>query len=144
MRAAAIPPVILAAALLAPGGCGTSSSDSSDKFKGREKQVAEAIDDLGDAARKRDSRKICDSLLTPAVRDRLAQLAKVSHRGTDCADQLEDSLQDATTLDLKVESISISGNTATARVKSDLRRGKDPVDTLELEDQRGWRISKLP
>jgi hypothetical protein len=144
MRAAAIPPIVLAAALLAPGGCGSSSSNSSDKFKGREKQVAQAIDDLGDAARKRDSRKICDSLLTPEVRDQLAALAKVSHRGTDCADQLEDSLQDATTLDLKVESVSISGNTATARVKSDVRRGKDPVDTLELQDQRGWRISKLP
>jgi hypothetical protein len=144
MRAAAIPPVLLAAAALAPGGCGASSSNSADKFQGREKQVAQTVDDLSDAARKRDASKICDELLTTELKAKLAGLARVSKRGTDCADQLKDSLQDTTSLDLKVEDVSITGNTATVKVKTNVSRGSDPVDTLQLAEQRGWRISELP
>src|SRR4051794_7835244 len=112
MRAAAIPPIVLAAAALAPGGCGASSTDSAKDFQGREKQVAQTIDDVSEAARKRDARKICDEFFTPELRAKLAGLARVSGRGTDCADQLKDSLQDATALDLKVEDVAITGNTA--------------------------------
>ena len=144
MRAAAIPPIVLAVAALAPGGCGASSSNSADKFQGREKEVAKAVDDLSDAARKRDASKICDEFLTTELKAKLAQLARVSKRGTDCADQLKDSLQDTTSLDLKVEDVSITGNTATVKVKTDVSHGKDPEYTLTLADQRGWRISQLP
>ena len=144
MRVAAIPPILLAAAALAPGGCGATSGDSADKFKGRQKQVAQAVDDVRDAGRKRDGRKICDSYMTPQLRDRLASLARTSGRGTDCADQLDDSLKDADSFDLKVESISIEGTTATVRVKTKTARDRDPVDTLQFVEQRGWRISTLP
>ena len=144
MRAAAIPPILLAAAALAPGGCGASSSNSADKFQGREKEVAQTVDDLSDAARKRDATKICDEFLTAELKAKLAGLARVSKRGTDCADQLKDSLQDTTAIDLKVQDVSINGNTATVKVETDVSRGKDPQDTLTLTDDRGWRISELP
>ena len=144
MRAAASPPILLAAAALAPGGCGASSSNSADDFQGAEKQVAQAVDDLSEAARKRDASKICDELLTPELKAKLTRLARVSNRGTDCEDQLKDSLQDATALDLKVEDVAITGDTAVVKVKTDVTRGDDPTDTLRLSNQRGWRISELP
>jgi hypothetical protein len=144
-RAAAIPPLVLAAAALAPGGCGAKSNSSS-KFSGPAKDVASAVDDLGSAARSRDAGKICDSLMTTDLRNKLAQLARVSHRGTTCKDQLKDSLQDTDSVDISVvpNGIKITGTTATVRVKTNLSRGTDPVDTLQMANQQGWRISRLP
>ncbi len=144
LRAAALPPIVLAAAALAPGGCGQTASNSADKFKGRQKEVAQAVDDLRQAASKRDARKICDTLLTPDLKSRLTALARQTGRGTDCADQLKKSLQDADSLDLTVQSVQITGNRAVARVKTNVTRGPDPTDTLVLADQRGWRLSRLP
>jgi hypothetical protein len=146
MRAAAFPPVLMALAALAPGGCGATAKKSADRFSGREKEVAQTVDDLVKAAGRRDSAKICDGLLTPALKARLDALARTSRRGTGCADQLKDSLQDVDSLDLKVVpgGIRITGDSAVVRVRTDVNGSHDPVDTLRLVDQRGWRIAELP
>ena len=143
MRAAAIPPILLAAAALAPGGCGTASKKNLDKFKGRQHDVARTVYDFRDAAQRRDAKKVCDSYLSTELKAKLAQLARVDHRGTDCADQVSDSLRDADSYDITVESVAISGNTATVQIKTDVAHGTDRKDTLQLVDQQGWRLSSL-
>ena len=143
MRAAALSPIALAVLALAQGGCGSASNTVPSGLQGREKDAAQAVDDLRKAASRRDARKICDSYLTPELKASLATLARTTKRGSDCADQLKDSLQDADSLDLEVEAVRITGNTATVRVKTNATRGDDPVDTLHLVDQRGWRIDRL-
>jgi hypothetical protein len=143
-RVAALPPIVLAAAALAPGGCGTTPSNSADHFKGPQHDVAQAIDDLVTAAQRADARKICDQLLTPALRGHLDQLARQTRRGADCADELKKSIQDANAFDVKVLSVQVAGATATARVRTNVPHGADPVDVLTLANQRGWRLSKLP
>jgi hypothetical protein len=146
MRRAALPPILLAAVALAPGACGSAKKDTAAKFDGREKEVASAIDDLAAAARKGDAAKICDSYLTTDLRARLAALAKTSKRGTDCSDQLGDSIRDADSFDLSIApgAIKITDSTATVQVKTDVTGTHDPVDTLHMTEQRGWRISQLP
>ncbi len=106
--------------------------------------MAQAIHDLATAARRGDARKICDGYLSASLKADLTRLARTSRRGTDCADQLKDSIRDADAFDLEVQSVTVSGGRATARVLSKTSADDDPVDTVALVDERGWRVSSLP
>ena len=134
----------LAATTLGAAGCGPATTTSAGDYKGADKDVAQTVDDLATAARRGDARKICDSLLSAGVKAQLTRLARTSGRGTDCADQLKDSIRDADAFDLKVLSIKRSGGTATVQIRTKTSAATDPVDTLRLVDQRGWRIAALP
>ena len=144
MRAAVIPPIVLAAAALAPGGCGATSQKNLGQFKDREHDVAKTVYDLRDAAQRRDASKICDDYLTGALKADLALKAKATNRGKDCADELSDSLRDADSFDITVESVKVNGNDATVQIKTKLSHGKNPTDTLQLSNQQGWRLNALP
>jgi hypothetical protein len=144
IRPAAIPPILLAGALMAPGACGAggSSSDTS-KFSGTEKDVAQAVFDLRDAVAKRDESKVCDTYMTATLKAQLDRLARSSKRGADCADELKDSLQDIDSTDIKVKSVTVTGNTATATITTSVASGPDPTDVLHLQNEHGWRLSSL-
>jgi hypothetical protein len=151
MRAAAIPPILLAAAALAPGGCGTTSKKNLDKFKGAQHDVAQTVYDMRDAASRRDASKICDEFLSASLKGKLAQQARTDHRGTDCSDQLKDSLQDANSFDVTVESVTVDGSNATVRVKTNVSHGSDPTDTMQFVERApagggsgGWRLNSPP
>jgi hypothetical protein len=142
-RVAILPVIVLAVALMAPGGCGSSTKSNVDTFHGVQKDVAQTVDDLASTARKGDARKICDAYLTAELKARLATLARKTGRGTDCAAQIKDSIRDADAFDVTVESVQVAGTRATVRVKTKTSAKRDPVDTLEMVDQRGWRIPTL-
>jgi hypothetical protein len=146
LRPIALPPLFLAVVLMAPGACGQSSKSNAGDFQGTEKDVAQTVFDFRDAVAKRDEGKICDAFLTATLRDEITQAAKSADRGSTCAKGIEDSIQDIDATDITIEKggISISGTTATVRYKTDLTEGDDPIDTLTLANERGWRISKLP
>lgn len=143
MRLVAILPLFIpAAAALAIAGCG--GSDNSTDYTGAKKDVAEAIDDISTHGRKLEARKICDGFFTTELKAKLTAEAKKSGRGTDCADQLKDSLRDSDVFEMDIQSIGITGSRATVKVKIKTSADPDPVGTLALVNQRGWRISKLP
>lgn len=144
LRAAALPPVVLAAAAIGAGSCGTggTSTDTS-RFSGAKRPVAQAVYDLRDAVAQRDAKKICDTLVTQSLQRRLTDLAERTRRGTTCADQVQASIQDVDATDLKVADVQVSGTEATVKVTTNLTRGKDPTDTLRFADERGWRLSGL-
>ena len=144
----AIVPVVLGASLIGAGACGQAASSTGD-FKGAKKDVAQAISDLDTAVKKSDASKICSDLITPALRNRLAGLARgvksgKEQRGNDCADQLKYSIRDADATDIKVRSITIKGKTATAKVETSVTKGANPVDTITLVNADGWRLNDLP
>ncbi|MDX6664382.1 MAG: hypothetical protein QOG68_588 [Solirubrobacteraceae bacterium] len=144
IRARALPPVVLAVALMAPGACGQSQKSDFGSLKGAQKDVAQAVYDLRDAVSKRDESKICDTYFTAALRDQVAAAGKAANRGSTCAAAIKDSIQDIDGTDLTVTSVQIEGTTATATIKTNVSKGTDPTDTLQLVNDRGWRISKLP
>jgi hypothetical protein len=137
-------PTLAAAALLASGCAPQPTESNADDFEGKEKDVAEAVFDFRDAVAKRDEGKVCDSYLTTELRDEIERVAKEADRGSTCADAVTDTIQDIDATDIEIEDISISGTTATVEVKTDKATGEDPVDTLTLAEERGWRISALP
>ena len=137
-------PTLAAAALLVAGCAPQPTESNADDFEGKEKDVAEAVFDFRDAVAKQDEKKVCDAFFTSELREEIERVGKASDRGTICADVVADTIQDIDATDIEIEDISISGTTATVKIKTDKSTGDDPVDTLTLAEERGWRISALP
>jgi hypothetical protein len=131
-----LPPLVLVAAALA-AGCTTQSSDddSTSKFRGDQRLVANTVEDFESAASKGDQDKICRDLLAKALVQQFTQ------RGGTCEKAVDGALKDTDSFDLTVERVTISGEQATANVKAD--RGKNDINqALTLVKQgAGWRIS---
>jgi hypothetical protein len=130
--------LVLLVAVLALSSCGGAAPrDSSQDFKGAERVVAKAVEDVEDAARKRDDDRLCTKLLTDSL------LAAVKDEGIVCKTAAADAFHDAGMLDLTVEDVSISGNTATAKVTSGTG-SHERTDTLVLEkDGAAWKITSM-
>lgn len=146
LRPLALPPILLGLALVA-AACAQAPSSNAGAFRGSERKVAQAVFDLRDAIAQRDYAKVCDGLFTPQLRDEVVRVGRAAGRGSTCAEVVKQSLQDvdATDIEMVRGGIAVTGSTATARIRTNLVGGaRDPVDTLTLADERGWRISKLP
>ena len=128
-----------ALAALAIAGCTTqtTSDDSSGKFTGDQRLVANTIEDFESAASKGDQDQICRELLAKPL------IATYAKRGGTCEHAVDGALKDTDSFGLTVESVSIAGGEATARVKAD--RGKnDVIRTITLaKEGPGWRISEF-
>jgi hypothetical protein len=138
MRCSPLAALAIAAVTGLTAGCAPtpSSDDSSGDFKGQQRLVANAVEDLQSAAADSDEGKICRDVLARSLADRLAA------RGG-CAKVVDGAIKDADTFDIAVQSVSITGDRATARVKSETGT-KDRIATLELVRERGaWRIAGL-
>jgi hypothetical protein len=121
-------------------GCTASGSntDSSSDFQGARAQVASTVEDLESAASKGDEGEICGQLLATRLVDRL------STGGRDCRATVQDTLDDADSSDLTVESVRVSGDTATARVKAETG-DRDRIETVGLvREANRWKIAQLP
>ena len=128
---------LLCAPLLATGltACATTVSTSS--FKGERQQVAQAVANLQSHATALEAKKVCGEDLAAA---RVAQL----NASGGCKKALESQLKEIDSFEATVESVTINGRTATARVKSVLA-GKKAVQTLDLvKEGTHWKISGLP
>jgi hypothetical protein len=127
-------PLVLVAAL---AGCGPQPS-SSNSFKGTEKDVAKIIEDLQSDAQGRKPSAICSDVLSRALAD------KLKSAGNDCAGEMEKITGDADDFELQVTDVTVTGNTATAKVKA--RRGaqKNASTTYSLVREGGsWRLNDL-
>jgi hypothetical protein len=129
---------LLGAALLALtcpaalAACGETVSTGS--FKGQSRAVAEAVADFQKNATASDQKKLCENDLARALTTRLSAVGG-------CQATLKDQLSQVDALNLTVESISVAGTTAQARVKSTWS-GKNRLSTLSLVKEAGrWKIS---
>jgi hypothetical protein len=128
-RAALLPLLVLA---LTSGGCAASNS-SAKNFQGTERDVANAIDDLGSAGRTKNEGKICTELLTRELADRMKAA------GSTCEQEISDAMSDSDDYDLSVKDVTVSGATATAQVENN-----DRTSTFRLQRVgAAWRISSL-
>ena len=131
----ALLPVVVVAVALAGCTAQSTNKDSSGKFRGDQRLVANTVEDFESAACKGDQGQICRDLLAKALVGQFAQ-----HGGT-CEKAVDRALKDTDSFGLTVEKVSITGQQATARVTAD--RGKhDVLRTLTLiKEGPGWRIS---
>lgn len=121
-------------AALALGACATSVSTSA--FKGEKHEVAQAVSNLQADATSNEQKKICERDLAKATVSRLGG-------ASGCESALKEQLAQIDSLQLEVESIEISGSSATARVKSTYS-GKAAISSLALVKEGGkWKVSGL-
>lgn len=124
-------PLALACAS-ALGACGETVSTSS--FKGEARHVAETVSDFQKDATASDEQKLCSSDLAKALTKRLAAVGG-------CQAVVKGQLGQVDALNLTVQSISVNGTTAEARVKSSWA-GKNRMSTLSLvKEGKRWKIS---
>jgi hypothetical protein len=126
---------LLATAALAAAGCGAAQTNSSSKFKGEQGQVAKVVDDLSSAGQHKDAAKICSSILSKSL------VAQLKAAGADCQQEMKKAIDDADSYDLQVQSVTVDGNQAQARVR---QGSKGPFATFQfVKENGGWRATSL-
>jgi len=133
------PVLALCVLAVAVAGCGGASAGNSAKdFDGQERAVAKTIEDLEKAAADDDAAKVCKELLSDSL------LAALEKKGTNCTTGVNEGFDDADSVDLEVDDVTISGQTATAKVGSGRAGTAKKTDVLKLErDGAAWKISSL-
>jgi hypothetical protein len=125
----------LALSALALAACGETVS--TEKYKGEEKAVAQRISEFQSDATASDQKKVCENDLAAAVK------AKLGSTGSSCQEALKHQLSQIDTLELKIRSIAVKGNTAVAHVTSTWSgKTKESVVALNREGT-AWRIAAL-
>jgi copper chaperone CopZ len=136
------PPIALFATALAAAalaaGCAPQRASTSDKvsqFTGDRRAAAQAVEDLESAAHDSDEAKLCTQVLAKAFADRIAA------SGGNCANAVNAAIKDTDSIDMSVESVTVNGDRATARVKFETGK-KDRVGTVSLVREGGrWRVA---
>ena len=131
------PALLLCFLALSLAACGAEPRDSAEEFTGEERAVAATVEDLESAARDNDTEAVCTKLFAQR------QLSTLEQQGTDCVAAVEDAFRDADAMEITVDDVTISGDTARAKVTSGTGASKK-TDTLALEKVgAAWRISSL-
>jgi hypothetical protein len=129
----------LAAAALVVAGCGgqQGSEDTSDRFRGQQRLVANTVEDLQSAAEDSDEGKICRDLLARALVQRLARGAG------GCQATVAAALEDTDSSELEVRSVRITGERATARVRMETGDRDRVAEVTLARERNGWRIAEI-
>jgi hypothetical protein len=126
-------PIVLA---VLAAGCGASASSAGD-FEGEERQVADVVEQLQTAGESGDAAEICSEVLSSELRE------EMQAAGVNCEQELDKAIQDADDFELEVEDVTISGDTATARVRGG-EGDEETVRTFEFaREGDGWRATSL-
>jgi hypothetical protein len=122
-------------AVLPLTACGAAQPSSSSKFKGEEGKVAQVVDDLASAGSGHHPDKICSDILSKEI------VAELKTAGGDCESEMKSAIDDASDFDLQVQSVKVTGNTATAQV----RQGDDGKTTTYsfVKENGAWRANEL-
>jgi hypothetical protein len=127
--------ITLAAAALALSGCAAQAPTSAGDFKGDESDVAAVVDDLQSAGRSGDPDKVCNDIFTTELANRF-KAGKSS-----CVDEIEDAMRDVNDYDLEVQDVTVTGDTATAKVRQG-KEGRTATFTFQRVGS-GWRASGI-
>jgi hypothetical protein len=129
--------VVLASMLLMGCTQSSTSNDSSGKFRGDQRLVANAIEDFQSAAGNGDQGKVCRDLLAQSLR------ARLSRGPGGCLATVDAALKDADTFELTVQSVRITGGKATARVQEDTGDRTRTVTLGLVKEGPGWKLAEL-
>jgi hypothetical protein len=131
-RALALPSVALSA--LALGACGSVVSTSG--FKGEQHEAVQAISNLQSDATAADEKKICTNDFAATVVTKLGGTSA-------CEAVIKNQLAEVDSLEVKLQSVKITGTSASASVKS-IYSGKTRLHSVSLVKEGGkWKVSGL-
>jgi hypothetical protein len=113
--------------------CGEVVSTGS--FKGEKGVVAQRISQFQNDATKSENETICHDDLAAALKKR------IENSGGSCKQAIKDQLAEIDTFTLSITSIEISGDTATALVKSNFAGKLEPSKLMLVREDRTWKVS---
>ncbi|HEV7163671.1 MAG TPA: hypothetical protein VGN25_10490 [Solirubrobacteraceae bacterium] len=114
--------------------CGSAVSTSS--FSGAKHEVAQVVSNLQADATAAEQKKVCADDLAAAVVTRLGGQKS-------CETAIKNQLAEVDSLEVSVQSIQISGASATAHVKSE-QSGKSKAGTVALvKEGKSWKVSAV-
>ena len=120
---------LLAGAALA--GCGSSGPTD-------EQQVRETVDAFSKATAAKDYDKLCKQLLAPKL------LEQVEQAGVPCEVALSKGLGEVKDPKVTIGQVTVSGDSATADIRTSAAGEEPSRDTLKLSKAGGrWRIASL-
>ena len=125
-------PVLLLAGCAPSGGKGVDTG----RFKGTSKDVAQALSDLSDAARRKDGQRACAQLLSRRIVDAL-------DKAGGCQKAMKDQFGDADVFTLDVKAVQVNGDQATARVSSDFNGDKREATIPLVRESGDWRVDQV-
>jgi hypothetical protein len=114
--------------LVTTAGCGAGAQGSED-LAGEQVRVAQVVEDLEEAAREGEERRICRQLLS----------ARLARQAGDCTRRVEAALDASDLSAVAVEDVAIRGDRATARIASGSEDEQRETLTL-VRENRSWRI----
>lgn len=128
LRPTRLTTVLAAVAALALTACGTDE----------EAEVRDTLDAFAQATAQKDYQRLCDELFAASL---VQQVTKV----LPCEQALSRSdLATATDPKLEVQSVTVEGESATAKVRSSAANQKPSSDTVKLAKEDGeWRVVSL-
>jgi hypothetical protein len=125
-------PVLLVALAATLTGCGAVSGPSDEQL------VARTVAAFGRATAAKDYGALCNRLLAPSLIEQVEQI------GLPCEQALAKALGDVEDPRLTIGEIDVTGDRATAEIRTSASGQAPSRDTLELERVRaGWRIASL-
>jgi hypothetical protein len=115
-----------------PAACGETASTSN--FKGESHNVAQTVSDFQSDATASDQKKLCEN-------DLAVTLTASLRSAGGCQAVLKNQLHEIDALNMTIESITVSGTSAIAHVKSNYS-GRSRITTLTLvKEGSRWKIS---
>lgn len=103
-----------------------------------DEQVRETLDRYAEATREKDYQTLCDDLYAGELVDRIRAA------GLPCEVALRTGLEDRQNPQLQVLGVEVTGDTASARVRSTAAGEVPSVDTVGLVKEDGvWRVASL-
>jgi hypothetical protein len=131
LRLVATRPLLLVVAACALAGCGDSGPSD-------EEQIRSTLAAFQRATAGGDYQALCDRILAPKLVETVKQI------GLPCEVALEKGFEDVRDPRLTVGAITVTGDGATAQVRSSAAGQTPSEDTLELvRVGDGWRIASL-
>jgi hypothetical protein len=126
--------VVLCGLAFAVGLAACGETTSTSKFTGESHDVAQTLSDFQGNVTAREQKKLCENDLAASVTKRLQSVGG-------CQAVLKKQLVQLDSTNLTIESVSVSGATATAKVKSTYS-GKSRVTTVSLvKEGSRWKIA---
>jgi hypothetical protein len=120
-------------------GCGQTTTTNS--FTGEQHAVAARISSFQKHVSEANEKKICEQDLASSLVGRIHEAGKREAGGKGCTEVLKELLKDVEDLSLSIQSVTVSGRSASAKVKS-VRFGKTHASTVTLvKEGEAWRIS---
>jgi hypothetical protein len=125
----------VAAAGVALAGCSATPPSSAGDFKGAQSDVAQVVDDMQKAGRTGKPDKLCNDIFT-------AELANKFKAGSaTCVDEVEKAMRDVNDYEIKVQSVTVNGDTATAKVTQGREKRSGTIGFERVGSS--WRVSSI-